>query len=179
MWSGYLCPPAQNSCQCSQSPRWCYPPPFRGGSVLTCHTTTWTSTLQNSWCLHHVAWWWGYDGIHYQLSIKDQTPWGRALSTPLQMCHATLAPQLSLPLLHRALKRNQASMAQLQLRLLRAQPLSNAQKNIVAYITVKSFCAKTQILLLSVWALRTKVVKWAGIIPSFCWRDLSFICIYM
>lgn len=53
------------------------------------------------------------------LSAEHQEPLGLgvcALSTTLQACHATLAPQLSLPLVHRALTHNHASMAQLCLR---------------------------------------------------------------
>lgn len=39
------------------------------------HLTWWTMTLQSSWCFHHIVWWWGYDGIYYWLSIKNQTLW--------------------------------------------------------------------------------------------------------
>lgn len=39
------------------------------------HLTQWIMTLQNNWCLHHTVWRWGYDGIYYWLSIKNQIPW--------------------------------------------------------------------------------------------------------
>lgn len=44
----------------------------KGGGT---HLTWWAMTLQSSWCVHHIVWWWGHDGIHYWLSIKNQTPW--------------------------------------------------------------------------------------------------------
>lgn len=140
------------------------------------HLTQWIMTLQNNWCLHHIVWWWGYDGIHYWLSIKNQIPGmgdACALGTTFQMCHATLIPQLYCHC-YLGIPQNQLWP---DIGTCSAPTKCKEKHNTLDHS--KKLCTQTQILLLCVWALRIKVVRWAGFMYSFFWVDSPFICKYM
>lgn len=140
------------------------------------HLTQWIMTLQNNWCLTTLCGDEDMMGFITGWASRTKSPGmgdACALGTTFQMCHATLIPQLYC---HCCLGIPQN---QLWLGIGTCSAPTKCKEKHNTLDHSKKLCTKTQILLLCVWALRIKVVRWAGFMHSFFWVDSPFIFRYM